>query len=231
MLGVLRWGPDRRVALERGQVLGLPVLQARLDPGGRWGGRRLDRAARLLVRQGVRRVLPLRGFDNWKVLERRGILPIEPLPLYRAMAEDLALAVLHQTGKAPEQAGIALRGERVDGDLARAARVLCPRVRTLIIQVPRGGEQLARELYWEFGAAVSPEGEADAAVRFSGQRQEGELVLCGPAPELLGLKVNAHGLALPDELEPLPVLTALWQAGRLEREQLYITGVQACENR
>lgn len=231
MLGVLRWSPDRRVVLGRGQVLGLPVLEARLDPGGRWGGRRLDRAARLLARQGIRRILPLRDFDRWRELERRGLLPVEPLPLYRAMAGELALAVLHRAGKEAGRAGIALRGERVDAELARAARLLCPRVRTLIIQVPRGGEQLARELYWEFGAAVSPEGETDAAVRFSGRGRDGELVLCGPMPQLLGLELKAPGLDLPEEPEPLPVLTALWQAGRLELEQLDITWTQACENR
>lgn len=231
MLGVLRWSPDRRVVLGRGQVLGLPVLEARLDPGGRWGGRRLERAARLLARQGVKRILPLRDFSGQQGLERRGLLPVEPLPLYRTMAGELALAALSQTGKEAGRAGIALRGERVDGDLARAARLLCPRVRTLTIQVPRGGEQLARELYWEFGAAVSPEGETDAAVRFSGRGQDGELVLCGPTPQLLGLEIKAPGLDLPEELEPLPVLTALWQAGRLELEQLEITGRQACGNR
>ena len=230
MLGVLRWSPDRRVVLGRGQVLGLPVLEARLDPGGRWGGRRLDRAARLLARQGVKRILPLRNFGGQQGLERRGLLPVEPLPLYRAMAGELALAALSQAGKETGRAGIALRGERVDAELARAARLLCPRVRTLIIQVPRGGEQLARKLYWEFGAAVSPEGKADAAVRFSGRRQDGELVLCGSMPELQGLEVKAPGLDLPEELEPLPVLTALWQAGRLELEQLDVTWAQACEN-
>lgn len=144
MLGLLRWGQDRRVKLERGQVLGLPVMEARLDPGGPRGGRRLDRAARLLARQGVRRVLPLRNFEGGQELERRGLFPVEPLPLYRAMAGELALAALDQAGKAPGRAGIALRGERVDADLVRAARLLCPRVRTLVIQVPRGGEQLAR---------------------------------------------------------------------------------------
>ena len=231
MLGLLRWGPERRVVLERGQVLGLPVLEIKLDYGGRWGGRRLDRAARLLARNGVRRVLPSRDFDDWKALERRGLLPIEPLPLYGAMAGELALSALRQAGKEPGRAGIALRGERVDAELARTARLLCPRVRTLIIQVPRGGERLARELYWEFGAAVSPEGEADAVVRFSGRIQEGELVLCGPAPELLGLEIHAPGLRLPEELEEMSVLTALWQAGRLELEQLDITWTQACENR
>lgn len=222
MLGLVRWGTERKVSSERTQVLGLPVLCVRVPSGGRWEKHRLGRAARLLERQGVRRVLVPRDFIHWDVLAGRGLAGVDILTLYRAMADRLALAVLDQRRVEAQCACVALRGESVDADMARAARLLCPRVRSLVIRVDRGGERLARELYWEFGAAVRPEGKADVAVRFGGVGQEGELVLCGSVPELLGLKVEASGLTLPEELEPLPLLTALWQAGRLGAEGLRV---------
>ena len=34
--------------------------------------------------------------------------------------------------------------------------------------------------------------------------------------ELFGLSVEAPGLHLPEELERMPFITALWQAGRID---------------
>lgn len=223
MLGLVSWNAEGKVSAQRSQVLGLPVLCVRVPFGGRWEKRRLGRAARLLERWGVRRVLVPTDFVHWDVLEGRGLTGVEVLPLYRAMAERMTLAVLECRGVEPCRACVELRGDHVDADMARTARLLCPQVRSVMIRVDRGGERLARELYWEFGAALRPEGEADVAVRFGGVGQEGELVLCGSAPELLGLEPKAPGLELPQELEPMPLLTALWQVGRLNLEQLQVT--------
>lgn len=220
MLGMLCWSRGR-VRLKQTRILGLPVLQAQLQAGGYWEEQRLDRAARMLARRGVRRMLPARDFNGWHILERRGLVPVDPLPLYRAMAAELTLAVLKNRGLEVSCAAVALVGERVDGDLVRAARALCPRVRTLVLEVGYGRERLARELYWEFGAAVSVGTQADVRVRFSGPAQTGELALCGQV-ELLGLELETPGLELPEELEPLPLLAALWQAGLLRLEELRV---------
>lgn len=216
MLGVLCPGQGR-IRMERMDVLGLPVLWVWVPTGGCWEKRRLARTERLLARQGVRRLLPLRDLPEWSV----SIPAVDPLPLYRAMADRLVLEVLKQSGVEQHGAVVALVGEQVDGDLARAARLLCPRVRVLLLEVERGGERLARELYREFGAAVSAGGRAHVRVRFSGPARPGELVLCHGA-ELLGMRVEAQGLCLPERLEPLPLLTALWQSGRLDVNEMSV---------
>lgn len=222
MLGVLCWSEERGVRLERAQLLGLPVLRASLAPDGRWEKHRLGRAARRLERQGVRRVLVPRGFDQWEILERHGLTGVDPLFLYRTMADQLVLAELDRRGVGTYKACVALRGECVDGDLVRAAYLLCPRVRTLLIQVEWGGEKLTRDLYREFGAGEPSCTQADVAVRFSGKGQGGELVLCGK-PELQGMELEVPGLTVPEETEPLPMLTALWQAGVLNIQQLRVS--------
>lgn len=222
MLGLLCWNEERAIRLERAQMLGLSVLRVSFAPGGRWEKQRLSRVARMLAGQGVRRVLVPPGFDRWQMLNRRGLTGVDPLPLYRAMADRLVLAELERRGVEAHKACVALRGECVDGDLVRAAYLLCPRVRTLLIQVEWGGEKLTRDLYREFGAGEPSCTRADVAVRFSGKGQGGELVLCGK-PELPGLELEVPGLTVPEGAELLPLLTALWQAGVLHTKQLRVS--------
>lgn len=216
MLGVLCPGQGK-LQVERVDILGLPALWVRVPTGGYWQMRRLARAERLLTRQGVRHLLPLRDVPDWNV----SVPVVDPLPLYRTMADQLVLEVLKRRGVERHRAAVVLAGERVDGDLARAACLLCPRIHTLLLEVERGGERLARELYREFGAAVSVGGQADVRVRFSGSKQPGELVLCH-RPDLLGMRMEAPGLCLPEQLEPMPLMTALWQSGRLERNEIRV---------
>ena len=218
MLGVLCWAADG-VRLERVEVLGLPVLKVSLPAGGVWAKRRMKKAARLLVRHGVRKILPTKGFDSWEVPVRCGLRPVDPLPLYRSMGAELALAALVVRGVDPSRAVVALAGEYADGDLVRTAQRLCPRVRMVVPVLEQGGEQLARDLYLRFGAAVDLETQSDLCVRFCGARKAGELVLCAE-PDLIGLRLDA---SVPEtELEKLPLLTALWQAGRLKQEEIRV---------
>lgn len=219
---MVSWSREGRVVLETTQVLGLTVLRAQIPSGGRWEKQRLGRAARLMSRQGVRRVLVPRNFAGWDVLARWELTGVDVLPLYRALADRLVLAELERRGVDLQRACVALRGDAVDGEMARAARLLCPRVLALDIQVKRGGEQLTRELYRQFGAAPRHVGTADLSVYFGGTGQEGALVLCGPAPELLGLELDVPGLTIPEETQPMPLLAALWRAGRVKEEQVRI---------
>jgi len=216
MLGVLCPGPGR-IKAEQVNILGLPVLWVSVPAGGYWEKRKLVRAERLLIRGGVRRLLPLLDDPGWDV----SVPEVDPLPLYRAMADRLVLELLNGRGVEPCRSTVVLVGEQVDGDLARTAHQLCPSVRMLHLGAGRGGERLARELYREFGAAVSFGGRADVRVRFSGPAQPGELVLCG-RPELLGMCVEAPELCLPERLQPMPLLTALWQSGRLDLKEMSV---------
>ena len=223
MLGVICWENGGRVRLEQGRLRSLPVLNAHVPRGGRWERHRVDNAARLLYRQGVRRVVPLREFDWWDILNRRGLWPVDALPLYRAMGAQLVLAALAGRGEDLRDAAVVLRGDHVDAELAAAARKLCPMVRRLAVDTKRGAQQLSRELYWQYGAAVES-GQAGRdwlSVRFNGENLGENLVLCG-GPCLMGLEVYAPGLTVPEELEPAAVLTALWQAGLLGTEELCV---------
>ena len=228
MLGQLvfdggRGGPRRAL------LYGLPVLRCQADPEGFWGERRLKRAGRSLCAGGAVRALVPAGFDRWTLLLKLGLRPVDPGAFLRAQAAPLAASLLERQGLAPDRATVALRGRRADGEMLRAALALCPRVRRLTISAPRGGEQLAAWLRREYGLPILP---ADAPAQAALLLQPGTepedanpcpaLTLFGPEPDLAGLRLSAPDLA-PTDREDLPLLSALWEGGRLGPEQLKIT--------
>ena len=81
----------------------------------------------------------------------------------------------------------------------------------------------------EYGLPILP---ADAPAQASLLLQSGTepedanpcpaLTLFGPEPDLAGLRLSAPDLA-PTDREDLPLLSALWEGGRLGPEQLKIT--------
>lgn len=228
MLGQLvfdggRGGPRRAL------LYGLPVLRCQADPEGFWGERRLKRAGRSLCAGGAVRALVPAGFDRWPLLLKLGLRPVDPGAFLRAQAAPLAASLLERQGLAPDRATVALRGRRADGEMLRAALALCPRVRRLTISAPQGGEELAAWLRREYGLPILP---ADAPAQAALLLQPGTepedanpcpaLTLFGPEPDLAGLRLSAPDLA-PTDREDLPLLSALWEGGRLGPEQLTIT--------
>lgn len=228
MLGQLvfdggRGGPQRAL------LYGLPVLRCQADPEGFWGERRLKRAGRSLCAGGAVRALVPAGFDRWPLLLKLGLRPVDPGAFLRAQAAPLAASLLERQGLAPDRATVALRGRRADGEMLRAALALCPRVRRLTISAPQGGEKLAAWLRREYGLPILP---ADAPAQAALLLQPGTepedanpcpaLTLFGPEPDLAGLRLSAPDLA-PTDREDLPLLSALWEGGRLGPEQLKIT--------
>lgn len=217
----------RRTVLERTGVAGLTVLRAGVPlPQAlreRTALRRLERAAERLVRAGVRRALTRPDFPRWEVLEAYGLRPVDPGPLCQALAAPLALAALERQGIPPAAGTVALSGRRVSRPLFQAAMVLCPQVRTLVIDAPDGGAELAQELRREYGAAaLTGRGGQLAQVRLSFSPGEGEgLRLWGPAPELDGLEL-VPAAELPAGLAPLPLLALLWEEGRISAKNIQI---------
>ncbi len=167
VFGQLVFSDQGRGRAVPGRLYGLPVLRAEADPLGFWGERRLRKAGRGLLRGGARRVLVPRDFRRWPLLRQLGLVPVETEGLVRANCVPLALAALASQGLSPDRATVALRGTRAGGEMARAARELCPRVRCLVVDAPSGGEELARWLRREYGVPILPPGErGHLALRF-----------------------------------------------------------------
>lgn len=230
MLGhiVLVEEKGRRPVRTREEVMGLGFckMAVPVSPGlSAWRvERRLEKAARMLEAAGVRRVLAAPGFPGWPRLALHGLLAVDVAPFCQAMAAPLALAALERRGCKPEGAVAALRGSRVTRPFFQCAEALCRRVKGLTVSAPSGGEALALYLRREYGVAVLEEGAADLTVAFSPEEEEAKevLALYGPQPDLLGLSFALRDTELPGSFEPLPLLAALWEEGRLTPEELTV---------
>lgn len=225
MLGALCFTGSGRGRAVPASLYGLPVLRAEVDPEGFFGERRLRKAGRALRRGGVARLLVPWNFQGWELFRRLGLREVEPEPLVQAQSAPLALESLERLGLAPDRATVALRGRRVDRSLRRAAAELCPRVRNLVVDVPGGGRELEKWLRWEFGIPILPsQAPGEVGLCFQpgcGQGDRVSLDLYGPSPGLGGLMLTAPALAREDRGN-LPLLTALWEGGKLAAEDIKI---------
>ena len=205
----------RRPVVTEERVLGLRCLRVSVPvrPGLREDRRkrRAEQGAAALYRAGVRRALTAEDFPDWPALEGQGLRSVDPEPFCQAIAVPLALAALRRAGILRVRATVALSG---------------PRVSRLVVDVPGEGEELAAWLREEYGAAVLRPGGAapDVTLAFGpgGEERGTVLRLYGPAPGLAGLRPILEEGGLPPDLAPLPLLSLLWECGRLTEGQIRI---------
>lgn len=211
MLGWIRWGKGRRIRLEQERILSLPLLTLYLPEREREKERKVRKGARLLAEHRVTRVLLPPEFEWWPVLYGQRLRPVDTRALRCALAPVWVHAVLKAKKIPPEQAILCLKGEREEVDMERVARMLCPFVRNLIIDVPRGGF-LAQRLRQEFGMPILPvgSGAADLTVDFDS------------GPRLLGVRFMLKNEEMPNDCEALPLLSVLWETGRVKTEEIVI---------
>lgn len=229
MIGHIVPGPGRalglRLSIER--ALGLPLLRVE-TPGPEIKPRHTRRAARILRKKGVRRVLVPAEFPHWDILERHGLQGVETGEFCRALAAPIALAALKRDGVRPQMATVVLRGERVTRAMRTAALALCSRVKHLVISAPTGGEALRAELRQEFGIPALEDGPArrsDLGIHFSPAAGRGErtIDLAGPEPSVEGFSFSVERGEFPADCQTVPLLSALWESGRLDPAEIAVT--------
>lgn len=220
-------GKGWRSVLSARRVGGMPVLCAQVPapPGLRKRAllRRLRRAGERLWAEGINRVLVAADFPHafWEPLEQAGMAGVDTGPLCRAQAAPLVLALLERRGVEAARATVCLTGESAVGAIQRTAELLAPQVARLVIDCPRQGVELARWLRREYGLPLVEPGSLrpDVTAAFDPERDgvRADLRLCGPVPELAGLRLELEPEegALPDGFAPLSLLAALWECGQL----------------
>lgn len=208
--------------VERGMLGPVAVLRGTVfEPDGlpAWRlARRIRRAERALVRMGVGRVVLGPDFPYAQRLTMLRL--VDPLPMWRGVADVLGLGALAAQGIPPARGRVALSAPRLCPELTAAAERLCPQVRALVIDTP-GGADYARFLQNRFGLPVSPPAAgADVTAAFGpgGGRWGHCLELYGQG-HLGGLQMRLEGVELPDGCGD-QVLALLWERGELNRERL-----------
>lgn len=193
---------------------GLPVFGVGLPES--CSSRRLQALSRRLYRKGIRRFLAGEG-----IAPPPPLLPIDPLPLCRAMGGGLALSLLSHLPLRERR--VALRGEEAGAEAWSIAEELCPKVGTLFLDFKEGEEVLSHRLRAQYGAATLPLGRGQPpqlAVELSPCAPEDfpALRLWGK-PELLGLTLRVAE-PIPPEIPALPFLELLWETGRISLEEI-----------
>lgn len=185
--------------------------------------RRLSRLEKAMAAAGVSRVILPEGFVYRSRLTR--LHPVQPLPMYRALADVLALGWLDSRRIRPERGRVALWGSRLCPELRQVAERLSSRVRELVIRVPGEGEQFAQALHRTYGLPVLPgDASADIVLAFGPDYPEEEnvLLLFGEEPRLGGLKLSCFGFDLPESCSQ-QILSLLWERGYVDRTALKAT--------
>lgn len=211
MLGRVCWTQGRKIQLEQECLQGLPVLALRLPIRIHDRERRIRKGIGLLREQRVTRVLTPPGETIWPTLLQFGLRPVDTVPLRCALAPMWVTASLKAKNVAPEQANLILSGTRESPDMEQVARMLCPTVRNLTVDVPGGGA-LAVRLRREFGLPVFPVQSArpDLVLRFES------------GPVLEDARFALKNKDLPADCEVLPLLAALWECGRVKTQEIVL---------
>lgn len=209
MLGRIRWGSGRKIELYTGRLCGLSVLTAELPEKARRPERAVEKAARLLRKNRVARVLTPPDFPWWPLLRGAGLRPVDTAALRWALAPVWAAAQLKMRGIPPEQAVLRLQGEEWEPAAVGLARALCPLARGLIFDFP-GGKEAANRLRRELGIPVLPAGSAQAHLTLRLRN----------GPVLTGTEFALPGRDLPHDCDRLALLAVLWETGHIKTEEI-----------
>ena len=165
MLGYIIYGegPGRPELGER-RLSGGNFVTLRLGlstrPNGPLALYRARQGARLLREAGVRNAVFPVDFPYTARFIRQGILPMDTLPLRRALAAPLTRRRLEALDCRPTQAVVAICGERATREVLETAKALALSYRYVLLGA-RGGEDFARNLRREYGISLLLDPAAD----------------------------------------------------------------------
>lgn len=238
MIGMLLWKipgkRERAISLRERSVLHTRFLCAEVARGPRTPEailrRRMAAAIRKLRRQNITRVVLPEAFPYPDLLVKGGIHPVSTLPLRYAVAADWVRWALTERGISPPGARVAVCAPSLTGEVVRTVTELTLRHRYVTLDIPYGGEELARQLRRDYGVSLllgpsQPEG-TEAAVLFEPRSGYQDAVRIPVYDETASLPP----LALPPALEEqLPagadrgeLLSALREAGAIRPGQVSV---------
>lgn len=204
-------------------------------PNSPMARRRAMLGARQLHELGVRTAVFPVDFPYVSLFIRQGVIPVDTLPLRRALAGPLTRRRLEEMGLSPTRAVVAVSGDRASRETAETAKALALSYRYVLLSVRGGGEEFARSLRREFGISLllSPTPDqldrADALLLFTPREDlAGEnkiLYTLYPGGEAGRGRLPIHlPAALAERLEPNcdreQLAAALYGQGGLTLEQL-----------
>ena len=194
--------------------------------------RRVMAAVKRLRKHGVAQVVLPEDFPYGELLAKAGLRPVSTLPLRRAIAADWVRWSLREREIPPAGARVGVCAAALTGDVVRTVTELALRHRYVLLDLPYGGEELARQLRREYGVSLllTPSQEqldgAEALALFDPRTDcagPGRLRLYDEAAPLPPLSLPpALEEKLPEGVQRGQLLAALREAGSLQPGQLSV---------
>lgn len=246
MIGYLVYTEQKRYQpLEDRVIGGMRFLQAAVPKkNGLLGRMAAARSARELSRRRIRQAVFPKDFPYGEIFAKRGILPVDILPLHRALAPQILRYCLGRRELQPHQVTAAVVAERMDGELEKLVTEIALQVRYVALSAS-GSDVLCGSLRREYGVSIlqnPPRRQLEAAEA---------LLLFAPMPELhlenqvvlrlydgeRVIRGNGIALDLPEkwaaevepECEKEQLLAALYGAGIVQKYQIPIMEVDIGE--
>lgn len=236
MLGIVRYGEDsagtEELRLGGARFVCLTIGASRW-PKGPLARRRADRGAAAMAEKGVRRALFPEEFPYKEIFAGRGIREVDPLPLARALGGRYICQRMGELGFLPGGT-LAICGDSLRTEMREAVFYAVPRCRYVLLDVPRGGEDLAREVRRQWGAALQlrPAGDkleaAEGLILYSPREdlscRNPALCTAYPGGEAFPEPRLPEELAerMPQGYEPSRLAAALWYSGKLRSEDFFV---------
>ena len=176
MLGYIEFAASgTKARLVRETRCGASFLVLDMGKGalGAFSALRAARAAERMYAQGVRRAVFPVDFPHTAIFLRRGIIPVDPLPLRRALSARFVKNQLALAGMANRDALVAVSGEQMNGEIEKTVLELTQSYRYVMLSVRSGGEEFADRMRRQYGVSLllAPSVDrlecADALVLFS----------------------------------------------------------------
>lgn len=241
MFALIQWTKEKKPRMGETEVLRVRFCAAPLKQGGPafLQRRRCRRTARQLARLGITRAVFPADFAWVGEFAAEGVLPANPLPLYRAQAAELVQAAMAGRGEDPRGVPVAVCADRLTAEVRRAVTALCIRNRYVVLSAPDREGAFCRQLRREYGApVVQAEGPAQldragVVVLFAARaglfRNQTVLELYdgGTLPPWLILP-QEDGV-LPEGCDRRQLMGALWASGALRAGQLRVVPEKAEE--
>ena len=239
MLGYIEYDENTKtIRLEQRRVMGgmfLSLTFGRENRGiaGRW---KATRAARKMREAGVRQAVFPVDFPYTAEFLRFGVVPVDTLPLRRAVCPAYVKERLRELQIPPERGIIALTGEYLSRELRETTRAMALDFRYVMLAVPEGGEELARELRRTYGISLllKPTRDqlerADAMILYAPRTDLScaNKVLCAiyPGGEFTRGRVPVApegevARSLPPNCDREQFAAALYAMGRLEKSTVF----------
>ncbi len=228
MIALNSWGGTAPFSV-RGEKIsfhGVGVFQVSLSNRPQFLGYRLKKLAKLLRAQRILRYLAPADFPYHGLLSAWGLDAYDPLPYLQSLGGTLLLNRLARAHIPPASASILLQGDVVTPSVTAVAEALCPFVRELVVDFPRGGALLQSHLFQSYGLApCSFRAFPTGVLAFSQEYRE----KCGIILQLHRLDSQDFcGIHLKNQgdlfsLSPLLFLGFLGQTGKINKEEIEFT--------